>query len=91
MNLGNEKEIAEVFKAIDSQIVNSEKQGWGMAEKHQDVMITEVLLLCVVSDCVCRRLSGIEVRGHFSVCAVAEKCALNPNNYIYGWKKHQHL
>lgn len=53
-----------------------------MAEKHQDVMITEVLLLCVVSDCVCRRLSGIEVRGHFSVCA--EKCALNPNNYIYG-------
>lgn len=27
MNLGNEKKIAEVFKAIDSQIVNSEKQG----------------------------------------------------------------
>lgn len=84
MNLGNEKKIAEVFKAIDSQIVNSEKQGRGMAEKHQNVMITEVLLLCVVSDCVCRRLSGIEVRGHFSVCAVAEKCALNPNNCIYG-------
>lgn len=51
-----------------------------MAEEHQDVIITEVILLCVVSDCVCKRLSGIEVRSHFSVCAMA----LNPNNYIYG-------
>lgn len=57
-----------------------------MAEKHQDVMITEVILLCLVSDCVCRRLSGIEVRGHFSVCVMAEKCALNLNNYTCGWK-----
>lgn len=52
-----------------------------MAEKHQGVVVTEVIFLCVVLDHVCKRLSDIEGRGHFLVCAMAEKCALNPTDH----------
>ena len=52
-----------------------------MAAKHQDVIITGGFL-CVILDCVYKRLSDIGVRGHFSVCTMAEKCALHPNAYI---------
>lgn len=52
-----------------------------MAEKHQEVIITEVIFLCVVLDCVCKRLSDVEGRGNFSICTMAEKCALNPSDH----------
>lgn len=61
-----------------------------MAVKRQDVIITGVIL-CVALGCVCERLADIGVRGPFSICTVAEKWALNPNNYIVSEKKSQHF
>lgn len=59
-----------------------------MALKHQDVIITGVIFLWIFLDCVYKRASDIAVRGCFSVCTTAEKCVLNPHNYIFSeWKK----
>lgn len=63
-----------------------------MALKHQNVLITGVIFLWIFLDCVYKRVSDIAVRGCFSVCTTAEKCVLNPHNYIAsGKKKNQHL
>lgn len=62
-----------------------------MALKHQDVVITGVIFLWIFLDCVYKRVSDIAVRGCFSVCTTAEKCVLNPHNYIANGKKKKKI
>lgn len=63
-----------------------------MAVKHQDVVILVLFSVLLWTVCAKDWLADMGVRGHFSVCTVAEKWALNPNNYIVsGKKKNQHF